>query len=167
MDHLTAMYHCSPTIREDAMMRHLFAATAFLLLSGCERSAVSPDPNAQDRAVIRVTILEGFGTLEPIVTFSRVVRLPGYYDLSAFDSIRVYFTAERQTPGGTGNHILVKVGPMCYKGDSLAATRKDCSILFLPRDLSKPAMCAISFFSPDTGATLLLSRLTVVGWTVP
>jgi hypothetical protein len=146
------------------MMRYLLTAAAILLASGCERSAVDPGGNDPARQVIQVVILEGFGSLEPVVNTLRMVRLPGYYDLSAYDSVRISFTAERMTPGATVDHILVKVGPMCYKSDSLAVPRKDFAITVMRRDLSKPAMCAFSFLSPDPGATLLLSQLKVVGW---
>ncbi len=146
------------------MMRNLLTAVAVLLASGCERSAVDPNGNDQSHQVIQVVILEGFGSLEPEVNTLRMVRLPGYYNLSAYDSVRISFTAERLTTGTIMDHIQVKVGPMCYKGDSLAVPRKDFSMMVMRRDLSKPAMCAISFLCPDPGATLLLSQLKVVGW---
>ena len=148
------------------MNRLLLAVAALLLSPGCERSAVDPNGPDTTHPVVQVLIVDGFGELEPQVSLTSMVRLPGYYDLSSFDSIRVSFTAERTASGTRVDHILVKVGPACYKQDSLAAPRKDFSVVFMRWELTKSWMNAVSFLTPDQDATLLLSRLKVVGWTV-
>ena len=147
------------------MIRSL-AVAAIFLLSGCERSTLSPDTVDGNHPVIQVVIVEGFAGVEADVTPGNILRIPGYYDLSPFDSIRISFTAERMTPIAPVDHILVKVGPMCHRRDSLSALQKDFSVMFTRWDLAKPRMCAFSFFSPDPDATLQLSQLKVIGWTL-
>ena len=146
------------------MIRFFALLFPWLLFFGCTRDSSVPVSDAYGHAAVQVVIVDGAGETDPVVTAASMVKLPGYYDLSAFDSILVSFRAERLEQRVPSDQVLVKIGPACYRQDSVSGLARDIAVRFYRSDLSKPNFCAISFLAGNPEASLVLKRIKVVGW---
>ena len=146
------------------MIRALAICTSIALLVGC-RSSINDPQNTRVPHVVQVTIVDATTTVDPVVVGERGFRVGWYYDLTPFDSIRITFTATRLTPTAPHDHIVVKLGPTLYLNDSISVAEQDFSMLVMRGDLSKPAFSALVFFVSDSGSSIKLSNLRMVGWT--
>ena len=109
-------------------------------------------------------IISGFGNADTVSVGNAGYRVGWYFDFKDYDSLRINFSAKRLAFSSAVDHILVKVGPSSYFGDSLSASQKDVSILIRPTAIVKSQFAALVFIVPDVEATLVLSQLRVIGW---
>lgn len=145
------------------MSRSLVVCVAILVAFGCERPTLAPDTSIGEQ-VGHTLILSGFSATDTVVVGPEGYRVGVYHDFSPFDSMRINFSAMRLNPGARTSHILIRVGPVNYFGDSLLAQQKEVSIFINRADLAKPRSSAVTFFAPDTDGPLILAHLRVVGW---
>jgi hypothetical protein len=150
---------------EDDVSKTFAIWITILFCWGCERSSNLP-PAPAPAAIGQVTIISGFGNADTASVGNGGYRVGWYFDFRDYDSLRIKFSARRLAFGSAVDHILVKVGPSSYFGDSLSASQKDFSILIEPTAIAKSQFAALVFIVPDAESVLLLSRLRVVGWAI-
>jgi hypothetical protein len=125
---------------------------------------VDPPPAPTPAIAGQVTVIQGFGDADTASVGNGGYRVGWYFDFKAYDSLRINFSAKRLAPGSAVDHILIKVGPASYFSDSLSTPQKDFSILVKPAEVVKSQFAAFVFIVPDADASLILSRLRVIGW---
>lgn len=145
------------------MTRFLLCCAAILVALGCERPTLVSDTDIEIRAG-NTLILRGFSATDTAVVGPEGYRVGGYHDFSPFDSIEINFYAVRLNSGEGTRHILIRVGPANYFGDSLLAQQKEISVVIKRADLVKPHSSALTFFAPDGDGPLIFTHLRVNGW---
>ncbi|MGA9365314.1 MAG: hypothetical protein WBW16_13195 [Bacteroidota bacterium] len=142
------------------MIRNLVVCSTLLFLTGCDifPRAVGPTTTESD------LIIRGFDETDTVTVGREGIRVGGYYDFSAYDSLRINFSAKRLSLSPAFDHIQIIVGVACRLSDSLSAVQKDISLLVKPPGIVKPYCVGLTFIVPDTGVRLLLSQLRVIGW---
>jgi hypothetical protein len=154
-------------LSEDEVIKTLLVCGTILFLGGCERLPDPPfAPASTPAPAAQTLIIHGFGNADTASVGNEGYRVGWYFDFKDYDSLRINFSARRLAFGSAVAHILVKVGPSSYFGDSLSASQKDFSILIKPAALVKSQFAALVFIVPDAEATLVLSRLRVIGWAI-
>ena len=152
---------------EDEVIKALLVCSIIFFLAGCERLPDPPlAPVSSSAPAGQVLIIHGFGNADTASVGNEGYRVGWYFDFKDYDSLRINFSAKRLTLGSAADHILIKVGPSCYFSDSLSAPQRDFSILIRPTAVAKSQFAALVFIVPDAEATLMLSQLRVIGWTI-
>ena len=150
-------------VTEEDMVRTLVVCGMILSLAGCERSIISPTSTIPVR-IEQYVLIGRFNESDTVLVGPNGFRVGWYHDFSPYDSLIISFSANRLAAGDMCSHVLIRIGPATYIGDSLMVSQKDFSIRIRTSDLEKPHSSALTFFAPDPEAALLLSHLRVIGW---
>lgn len=145
-------------------MKNLAVCAILLLLSACDRPTDPPIPTSHVETRSTV-IISGFNDVESAVVDRKGYRVGSYHNFRPYDSLWITFTATRMTSIQSSDPILIKIGPTANLRHSIANRQQYFSISVRPAEIAKPNFAALTFIVPDSGVSLLLSNLRVVGWT--
>ncbi len=140
-----------------------FLPILFLMLAGCSRTG-DPTGSIANTQTVEVTLFDGYRGGEAVLVGQGGLRVGGgYFDFSPYDTLRIGFTARRSEPGTSVARILVRIGPVTYRQDSVVTDQKLVAIILRVADLSKSTFAAVTIYATEAGVPLLLSDLSVVG----
>ncbi len=144
-------------------MKHALGVCIIVLtLAGC-RQADSPLAPPIYATPTQALIINSFNEDDTVILHQGWYRVGTYYDFSPFAYIAINFNVDRLKYLSAVSHVTVRVGPELYLTDSVNTSEKVVSFRIASASLSKPHFSALTFIAPDSDATLLLSRLQVVG----
>jgi hypothetical protein len=149
------------------MKTSVVVSLTILFLLGCDRS-ISPESESltAHQEAVPVVILEEFEKETGVVSNTEGLRVGPYFDLRAYDSLHITFTLKRVAQRANPDRILVRIGPTFSISETVSDLQKEVRLTVQVPKISKRSFAAFSFLVLDTGVTLQLSQLRVIGWTL-